>query len=154
MNNIRLLLIASLAVNLFLAGWWVGDRLRQPPRMDLPMPQMMSYADRANPEERAMIGGTFEKVDALIKAGFDQRSATFNKLRELVTHDPFDQATFDQLITQLPQQRLEREEEQWALVRDAIIALSAENRQALAEVFFLPPGPPPGNNRPPPPSGQ
>ena len=144
MNKIRLLLIASLAVNLFLAGWWVGNALRQPPRMDMPIPQMMRYADRASPEEREAIREIFEKVDVVIKAGFERRVETFAKLREIVTHEPFDEAEFNRLIADLPAQRIASEEQQWAIIRDSIIALSAENRQALAEIFFLPPGPGPG----------
>ncbi|MGV3576509.1 MAG: periplasmic heavy metal sensor [Devosia sp.] len=144
MNKIRLLLIASLAVNLFLAGWWVGNTLRQPPGFQMPIPQMMRYADRASPEEREAIREIFEKVDAVIRAGFERRTETFTKLREIVTHDPFDEAEFNRLIAELPAQRIASEEQQWAIIRDSIIALSAENRQALAEVFFMPPGPPPG----------
>lgn len=144
MNKIRLLLIASLAFNLFLAGWWVGNTLRQPPGFQMPIPQMMRYADRASPEEREAIREIFEKVDAVIRAGFEQRTETFTKLREIVTHDPFDEAEFNRLIAELPAQRIASEEQQWAIIRDSIIALSAENRQALAEVFFMPPGPPPG----------
>lgn len=154
MNNIRLLLIASLAINLFFAGWWVGNTVRQPPRMPMPVPQMMRYADRASPEEREAIRDIFDKVDVVIKAGFEQRVETFAKLREIVTHEPFEEAEFNRLIAALPQQRIATEEQQWAIIRDSIIALSAENRQALAEVFFLPPGPGPGGpggKMPPPP---
>ena len=155
MSKLRALLIVSLAVNLFFAGWWVGNSFRQPPGM--PMPQMMRYADRASPEEREAIREIFDKVDVVIKGGFERRAATFAKLRDVVTHDPFDEVEFNRQIAELPQQRIASEEQQWAIIRDSIIALSAENRQALAEVFFLPPGPPPGGgggpggNMPPPP---
>jgi len=144
MTSIRLLLIASLAFNLFLAGWWVGNAFRQPPGGPMPMPQVMRYVDRASPEERETIRGIFEDIDVVIRAGFDQRAETFAKLRAVVMADPFDQAEFDRLMTQLPQERIALEQRQWAIIRDAIIDQSAENRQALAEIFFLPPGPPPG----------
>lgn len=41
MNNLRTLLLVSATVNFFLGGWWLSDRLWQPPRMDIPPPPPM-----------------------------------------------------------------------------------------------------------------
>lgn len=152
MNILRVFLALSLAVNLFIAGWWVGDALRRPPMGGPPVPRVMSFADRiadrVSAEGRESVQGTFAQIDSVIRAGFEERAATFARLRDMLQDDGFDVDAFSALIMQLPQQRETAEIEQWMLVRDAILKLSAEDRRVVAEMFFLPPGPPP------PPRGQ
>lgn len=160
-KSLRILLIASLAFNIFLAGWWVGDVLRPRPGFMPPMPRPMTFADRVrdslSEEGRQIAGPLLAEIDQVLREGFESRQAQFDRLRELASQDPIDSAAFDATLAAIPDARLENEREQWRLTRELLDQLSPADRMALARFVFPQPrpnGPPPGDRPMPPPPGQ
>lgn len=163
MSGLRIALFISLGVNLFVAGWWVGDIWVRPPRMAMPAPDSSFLAsmvkERVSPETMAAIGPSLETIDATFRAGFEARNVIFVELRAAVSAEPYDTATVSRLLSSLVSTRTEIETAQWDQVGETLGRLSASERDVLAEIFFplpsdrqfppfMPQGPNPGG--PPP----
>ncbi|WEK03293.1 MAG: periplasmic heavy metal sensor [Candidatus Devosia phytovorans] len=151
MSPLRLGLIVSLGLNIFVLGWWVGGLWRDPRPME-PRPFVMAdvAASRLSPETLEAIKPTLDAVDHLLQQGFSERVSIFQELTQAVRAEPYDEARVTDLLLRLVDARKQAETEQWRLVGDALADLSAAERSAFAEIVFLGPRGPGG---PPPPGG-
>jgi uncharacterized membrane protein len=148
MNKTRLILVASLALNLFLAGLVVGNLIR-PGFGPMPSgPRPFSFVERVvnsvAPERREEVAKLMDEVDAVMRKGFDDRSSQFDQLREIVSQETLDEAALDKALAALPAQRLSNEKAQWRAIGALIKTVSSEDRRVLADAFFMRPGPGPG----------
>lgn len=146
MPPIRILLVVSLALNLFLAGLILGDYLRPRPGPGGP-PRPFTFSEWVmrdlSPESRPQVEPLLKGLDGVMTKGFQERDAQFQRLRALMSADPIDQVAIDSVLAKLPEQRLENEREQWRLTGDLLKAVSPADREVLFNIFFRRPGPPP-----------
>jgi uncharacterized membrane protein len=147
MPSIRILLAVSLALNLFLAGLFVGGSWR-PAGGPMGAPRPFTLSERTlqdiSPEGRETIAPLLENLDSVMLTGFRDRDLQFQRLRDLMAAEPLDQAAIDKLLAELPEQRLDSERQQWLLTSQLLKAASPADRAVLVDVFFRRPGPPPG----------
>lgn len=139
MRAIKFALLASLGLNLFIAGWWLSDAWRSKQFVDL---RPISFTDLAQrhlpPEALDLIREPLSRADNVIEVGFKARQAILERLRYLVPQEPYDQQAVEALLAELPGQRLANEQKQWKLVGEALAKLPADQRKAFAELMFAP----------------
>lgn len=146
MPPIRIILVVSLALNLFLAGILVGDYLRpRPGPGGAPRPVAFTewVMQNLSPESRPQVEPLLVGLDGVMMKGLQDRDAQFQRLRDLIAAEPFDQGAVDNVLAELPEQRLESEREQWRWTSDLLKAVSPADRAVLVNIFFRRPGPPP-----------
>jgi len=140
-------LLASLGLNLFLLGLWVGSRSEfpqfMPPPFQLPQPRPITLGERLatqlSPEGLARVSQPIAQLDNVMRRGFEERQHIFDQLRDLVLAEPYDAAAVKALLDRLPEQRLNGEADQWSIVADILGSLSEQDRRAFAESVFLRP---------------
>lgn len=138
MSPLRIALFASLGLNLFIGGWWVGDVVRRAPGM--PPPPMMG--SNGIPEPPAAILPTLKAVDQILRDGTDERVALLDALRAAASAEPYDAAAIRTLLDSMIDLRQRVDAKRWSTVADALPALSQADRTALANFVFSPyPGP-------------
>ena len=142
-------LIASLGINLFFAGWWVGDALnRRPPPP--PFGQFQTLLARVEGKLSAE-GAT--RVRALV-AELESRHGpggpggpppiSPNRLYAVVVAPDFDKAAFLQVIESFHTARLARDRDLDRRIAEVLATLAIADRRVLADaVMQLPPPPPP-----------
>ncbi|MBP0573584.1 periplasmic heavy metal sensor, partial [Mycobacterium tuberculosis] len=81
------LLLASLALNLFLAGWIVGGVLRPTPR---PFDLAGAISERLSPEGRARIAGELRVLDSEIRGLGGRFDAARSRVVAAASGEPFD----------------------------------------------------------------
>lgn len=142
MRRIHLILLASLGLNLFILGVWVGEFWRGPVPPFAPRPVDFAglVQQRIDPASVAMIGERLDKLDEIMRFGFEARRQAFVRLREIIAREPYDQQAVEALLAELPAQRLASEETQWQLIAGVLARLPVEGRLAFADVVFAPPG--------------
>lgn len=134
MPFIRILLLASLGLNLFLAGWWMGDvfEVRRPPRLSF-----SERLARALPAETmARIAPAAAEVDQLLRQGFSEREQTLEQLKALSRKEPLAREEFDKLIAALAAQRARAEQVLWRRVGEVFVSLTPAERAAVTDVIF------------------
>lgn len=144
-NRVRVALLVSLGLNLFLAGLWIGDLmhrgLRPPPG---PMHQIMERI-----EGRLSVDGQRRVRAALIDLDRHRPPPPANPLSiknlvSIVETDPFDRVRFLSALEAMNRDRLKVDQERDERIADLLAALTLADRRALAEVLaHLPPPPPP-----------
>lgn len=139
MKAIGFALLASLGLNLFIAGWWLSDAWRSTRFVD---PRPISFTDLAQrrlpPGALDLIREPLARADNVIEAGFKARQEILERLRYLVPQEPYDRQAVEALLAELPGQRLANEQTQWKLVGEALAKLPADQRKAFAELMFAP----------------
>jgi|GEM_PF-5916189 len=148
----RLLLLVSLGINLFIAGWWVGARFDRPvlPPFARPFSLAEALTRELSPDGQDSVKPMIDRLDSIMRSGFSDRQSIFEALRSLATATSYDSARLHQLLASLPQQRTGSEVTQWQLVGDIFDKLSPADRVRFADVIFLRPGPPQGPDQQPP----
>jgi uncharacterized membrane protein len=151
-------LVASLGLNLFLAGWWVGAVLRPWPPAPPPGPlHMLSQrlAGRLSPaafrEVSALIDAIGERLVRQIEDGAPLRG----RLRAILVADVFDAAAFVATLDELTAARTRNDGDISRRIAAVVAGLSAADRAVLADVALASPaglfGGAPGPLPPPPP---
>jgi len=157
MNATRWVLLASLGINLFLVGLWLGSRTEfpplGPPPFQMPQPRPVTLGERLahqlSPDALAKVEAPIAKLDNVMRQGFEERQAAFEKARALVTAEPYDAAAVRALLDTLPNQRMAGESEQWGIIANILGELTPADRAAFADLVFLrPPGGGPGPSMP------
>jgi uncharacterized membrane protein len=143
----RSLLVASLGLNLFFAGWLVGARVvpwgfGPPPD---PMRQISEHLRRTLSDEG------FRAVDQLIgmldrrrERDFDRMGELRGRLKQLLTQATFDRDAFSQVFKDMNAEMAGGRAEIDELIVDTVARLSPEDRRRLSELPLPPPPPGPG----------
>ncbi len=145
---VAIALTASLAVNIFLAGLFVGRQMGGPPHLlmrtmgpaphepwrpgDRGLPPFIErMAERLEPQDRRVLVSAVEKHQADIAArGVALRQARA-KLREIVDADKFDRTAAEAALTDLRQRSLEFQQTLQTALLDAAEQLPAEARREM-----------------------
>jgi len=147
MNATRWVLLASLGINLFMVGLWLGSRSDfqplGPPPFQMPLPRPVTLGERLahqlSPDALAKVEAPIARLDDVMRQGFEERQATFEKARTLVTAEPYDAAAVRALLDTLPNQRMAGESEQWDIIANILGELTPADRAAFADLVFLRP---------------
>lgn len=141
-------LIASLGINVFFAGWWVGDALNRRP----PPPFVQFQTLLARVEGRLSADGA-TRVRALVaelESGHGPGGPggpppiSPNRLYAVVVAPDFDKAAFLQAIESFHAARLERDRDLDRRIAEVLATLPIADRRVLADaVMQLPPPPSP-----------
>ncbi len=138
-------LLASLSLNLFLAGWLAGSGFRPPllPPMGGPFRSLERRLEgRLSPDGMAKIGALLGAMDAGMRRQFDARDAMRRKLHAILITEPFDREGFVAALTELNAGRAQFDGEVSRRVAEVVATLSVHDRAIFAdEVLALPPGP-------------
>ena len=136
MSPLRIALFASLGLNLFIGGWWVGDIVRRAPVM-MPPPMMGGVA-----EPSAAIVPTLKAIDTILRNGTLERITLLETLRDTASAEPYDAAAVRALLDSMLDLRQRVDAERWSVVAEALPKLNEADRVALAGYIFSPyPGP-------------
>jgi uncharacterized membrane protein len=140
----RSLLVASLGLNLFFAGWLVGARVvplgfGPPPG---PMHQISEHL------RQTLSAEGFRAVDRLIGVLDRRRERDFGRvgelrgrLKELLTQPTFDRDAFLQVFKDMNAEMSRGRAEADELIVDTVARLSPEDRRRLSELPLPPPPP-------------
>ncbi|SME96876.1 Uncharacterized membrane protein [Tistlia consotensis] len=154
--TIRIALTLSLALNLFIAGWLMGDWLRPGPPMPLPpeaggpRPDMESalihwIAPKLSSEGRDRLLANWQKVEESStisnEAEIDSRRRA---LRDMLRQEAFDAGAFDRQMEALHKAMSSRIERLVSAITMTVPELSAADRKVLADLPPLSRIPPPG----------
>lgn len=156
MPFLRIALLVSLGLNLFVIGWWAGEAWRRPQPMQAQQFTVLPIMDaRLSTETMDALRPSLVAMGNLMRQGFQDRAAVFENLIEVVKAEPYDKGKVDELLARLVDDRTSVEKQQWQLVAEMLAKLTAEQRAAFAEVIFVRPGPqmpwlPAGPGGPPP----
>jgi uncharacterized membrane protein len=143
-SRLWMALVASLGLNLFLAGWWVGAVLRPWPPAPPPGPlHMLSQrlAGRLSPaafrEVSALIDAIGEHFVRQIADGAPLRG----RLRAILMADVFDAAAFVTTLDELTAARTRNDGDISRRIAAVVAGLPAADRAVLADVALAsPPG--------------
>lgn len=160
---LRIALLVSLGINLFLAGSWVGSLVRSdgaPP----PRPRPLHAAVQ---ELRGRIStDSFDKIEALVgeidgrfRASPADPRRMDERLRVLLGAETFDPAAFATTVDTFLAARSETDKAIARRIGEVLAGVPVSDRKVIAEVvlrgpgrpFGPPPGPPPGPLPGPPP---
>lgn len=144
MSPLRIALFASLGLNLFIGGWWVGDVVRRAPGMQ-PPPFMGGNGGGPPP---TAIAPTLEAIDRIIRNGMTERIALLGQLHAAAIAEPYDAAAMRTLLDSLLDLRRRVDAEHWSAVADSLPILNQADRTALADFVFNPNPGPAGNPAP------
>lgn len=167
--TIRVVLTLSLALNLFVAGWLMGDWLRPRPPMPPPphdrgaRPDMENalihwIAPQLSDAGRDRLLANWKKVQASTRISSEQEiDQERQALRDLLRADSFDDAAFERQMETLHKSVSSRIERLVSTIKMTVPELSAADREVLAGLPPIgripPPGPwreGPGGGFPPP----
>lgn len=138
MSPLRIALFASLGLNLFIGGWWVGDVVRRAPGM---MPPLM-MGGNAVAEPSATVMPILKTIDTILTTGAAQRVELLEALRATASAEPYDGAAVRALLDAMLDLRQRVDAERWSAVAEALPKLNEADRVALAGYVFSPyPGP-------------
>ena len=131
----RIVLIASLALNLLLVGmvgvWAVRPLFRSPPSFEMGR-VIERIAGRLDAGDAAILKGAYDKQrDTVARLSTQLREAR-QKMRRSLRADPFDPKALDEAMKEVRSTRTEFEETLQGVIRDGAVAMSAAGRQALA----------------------
>ncbi len=150
---LRACLLLSLLINVFAAGWWVGDLFR----WHRPPPPRFSMADfiigRLSQSGGQKAGPALQEVELLARGDFAKRHARFEQLRELVGREPLDVEAAGNLLREVAVTRLSHEDDISSRLLAILKDLSPGDRQSLVDAIARGPGPGPGPGPGGPPQG-
>jgi len=167
--GLRSLLVASLALNLFLAGafasHWAG-RLFGPGGFGPPGPPPgpAPFAPPPPPVLRSLLAETDRPVldavkaehDPAVRAAFREMEGARARVRQALQAEPFDAAALSAAFADLRRQEEAVASAVQAMLTDLLGRLEPAARRRIAEAWERPgpggppPGPPPGERQPPP----
>ena len=142
---VAIALTASLAVNVFLAGLFVGRQMMMPPPLgpagmprggwhpgDRGLPPFVGrIADRMSPRNRSIFVAAMKRHEpAIMTAGTALHDAR-GKVRQTLGADPFDRGTAETAMTELRERTGEFEQQLQAAFLDAAQALPPDGRQEM-----------------------
>jgi uncharacterized membrane protein len=160
-TSFRVVLIASLGLNLFFAGWLVGARVvpwgfGPPPG---PMQRMSEDLRRTLSDEGfKIISRLVHELETNRARQFDGTGPQRDKFKAALTAEPFDRDALAKVLNDLNAEISRHRAELDGGIVDAVARLTPEDRRRLAELPLPPP--PPGSgfgpnflpmDRPPPP---
>jgi uncharacterized membrane protein len=142
----RSLLVASLGLNLFFAGWLVGARV-VPWGFGPPPSPMHRISDHLR---QTLSDEGFRAVDRLIGMLEQRRGRDFvsmgelrERLKDLLTAATFDRVAFSQALKDLNAEMSRGRSEFDEMIVDTVARLSPQDRRRLAEMPLPPPPPAP-----------
>lgn len=147
---IRLALVASLGLNLFFAGYWIGSTLN--PTFQPPWPKpgrgplhMIAERLRAKLSADGMskIDKLVDDIEAHMRASMAATEPARQKLKASVAASPFEPEAFIAALGELSAGRTKRDEEAGRRIARTIAELTPEDRKVLADFILLLPNPPP-----------
>jgi len=163
MNNRKqtffiVVLLCSLAFNIFLGGFMVGNYLGQgrfihpPPdrgAMKLGLKQILRTLSA---DSRAKITPLMQKHKAVMRSQHQQMQQVQQAVFDTLTVKEFNSSAFSNALNQLQQQQDEIQKLMGQFLAEVVSQLNQEERQRLAEdMRHRPPPPPPFGGPPPPP---
>jgi uncharacterized membrane protein len=145
--SIKTLLFASIALNLFFAGWLVGARM-VPWGFGPPPGPRQQFSDHLrstlSPEGFAAMNRLFHDLEGSRHQEFESTAPLRDRIKQTLTAEPFDRAAFARGLADLNSEIGRQRSELDSTVIDAVASLTAEDRRRLAEVPLPPPPRPPG----------
>lgn len=150
-SAIRVFLFASLAANLFFAGWFFGGLWFAPP-FGPPGSGLQPLVERVersvSTEGFAKVGPALREIDDLFRAGGEDMRRRMDEASKLAEAEPFDAQKLEAVLAEMPNGRQEGERQIARLMASVLSQLSLQDRIAVTDALFRrpppPPGPPPG----------
>jgi len=166
-TRFRVVLLASIGFNLFLAGWWIGSVARPTmhrfwpgpgfgesgplpppdvgwgpgPRRAPPATLTRQLEGKLSAEGMREVTGLLEVIDSHFVRRLKASSAQRERTRALLAADVFDADAFARVLQNLQAQRSAGDAELARRVTDTVGRLSSADRKALAQVTLLVPPP-------------
>jgi uncharacterized membrane protein len=142
---IYLALLASLGLNLFFAGWWVGAGLRPPPPHEPggPLHELEHRLQgRLSPAGMSAVERLIEEIDAGFRHQFDAGDAIRRQLHQILISEPFKPEDFVRTLGELTAGRSSFDSTVAQRVAAFAAGLSPEDRRIFADaILAMPPGP-------------
>lgn len=152
--QLRIILLLSLGLNLFLGGYWLGSYLNRSMHSLGPGPggpgRLQAIAERLrgqiSPDAMHKIDGLVVEIDTIFRdrrpGGGDVRS----QIQQIVADSQFDQQKFMDVIERLNSVRTSSDREIASRIASVLSQLSPQDRRVLANVVLtqIVPPPPPG----------
>jgi uncharacterized membrane protein len=135
-------LVASLGLNLFFAGWWVGAVLRPWPPAPPPGPLHMlsrDLAGRLSPAAYREVSALIDTVRERFARQMHDSEPLRERLRVILVTDPFDSAAFVQTLDELTADRARNDGEISRRIAAVVAGLSAADRAILADAALASP---------------
>lgn len=153
---LRIALIVSLGINLFLAGSWVGSLVRSdgapPPRPRPLQAALQELQGRISSDSLAKIEALVGEIDRRFRASPADPRRMDERLRTLLAAESFDPAVFAKTVDDFLAARSETDKGIARRIGEVLAGVPVADRKVIAEVvlrapgrpFGPPPGPPPG----------
>jgi len=140
------LLLVSLGLNLFFAGWLAGSGFRwhpPPPPMDGRFGMLERQLEgRLSPEGMAKVGALLRDIDTGMRNQFDAGESLRRQLHALLTAEVFNGDDFVRAVDSLNVGRAKFDNDVARRVAAVMAGLSARDRAIFADaVLSMPPGP-------------
>lgn len=136
------LLVASLAVNVFLGATVGTHLLREPKGPPRPGQMLEDMAGALPPADAQILRQAMEVHREELRPEDDNPQQQHEKMRRILAADPFDLDAFKQFTSEFRARRDRVGETIGNVLADALPRMSREGRKRLADM--PPPGPPPG----------
>ena len=130
-RGLIILLLASLAANVFLGGFVAGRYLGKPPHHGSPPLERM---ESLSPEARAAVRDVFQSRRDSFREHRLERRELQRALYDAMIAEPFDREKVEAAMAALRQARDNQHQSQNKVLLDALENLSAEDRKALADM--------------------
>ena len=153
---LRIALLVSLGVNLFLAGSWAGSLVRSdgppPPRPRPLQNAVQELQGRISNDSFAKIEALVGEIDGRFRSSPADPRRMDEKLRALLGAETFDPAAFAATVDTFLAARSETDKAIARRIGEVLAGVPVADRKVIAEVvlrgpgrpFGPPPGPPPG----------